>query len=171
MACLQSSSTSPAHFGTPVASTSWLPLQLAMFTCFMWAQPRCVACCGDRCSCCQLLHEANAGASSYHSLDGTYSEVRQALLNCIWSCARAPQRAYVDTALCYHSLLTADLLGISCAEVRAVWVQVVAKWKAHTKNARAMHYDMQQNVLLTGSFDRTVKVYGHHTGQLRQLDA
>lgn len=39
-------------------------------------------------------------------------------------------------------------------------VQVCASWKAHPKNVRCLDYDPELNVLLTGSFDKTVKVYG-----------
>lgn len=47
-------------------------------------------------------------------------------------------------------------------------MQVVASFKAHAKNARALHYDCQQNVLVTGSFDRTCKVFDHADSQLSQ---
>lgn len=48
------------------------------------------------------------------------------------------------------------------ATIHVSWpLQVVASWKAHTKNVRALHYDGQQNLLLTGSFERSCKVYSY----------
>lgn len=38
--------------------------------------------------------------------------------------------------------------------------KVVTTFKAHDKNVRALSYDSQRNLLYTGSFDRTVRVWG-----------
>ena len=37
--------------------------------------------------------------------------------------------------------------------------KVVTTFKAHEKNVRALSYDSQRNLLYTGSFDKTVKVW------------
>ncbi|KAK9824547.1 hypothetical protein WJX72_011229 [[Myrmecia] bisecta] len=41
--------------------------------------------------------------------------------------------------------------------------KVVANYKAHAKNVRSLHYDGDQNVLVTCSFDKNVKVYGYRS--------
>ena len=38
-------------------------------------------------------------------------------------------------------------------------LQVVTSFKAHEKNVRALQYNADSNLLLTGSFDRTLGVY------------
>ena len=38
-------------------------------------------------------------------------------------------------------------------------MQVAKSFKAHEKNVRALVYDAEHNMLLTGSFDRTLSIY------------
>lgn len=40
--------------------------------------------------------------------------------------------------------------------------KVVASFKAHAKNVRALSYDAEQNVLVSGSFDKTCKIFMHN---------
>ena len=40
-----------------------------------------------------------------------------------------------------------------------LWSQVVAKFKAHTQNVRWLDYDADKNLLMSCSFDKTVKVF------------
>ena len=48
-------------------------------------------------------------------------------------------------------------------------MQVVANFKAHEQNVRWLDYDAERNLLMTCSFDRTVRIYGAEKKQQSEL--
>lgn len=79
----------------------------------------------------------------------------------VWAAASPPVVTLPAAYVMFGSCRDADVCTILCDINLRVWLQVVDKLKAHPgSNVRTMAIDVQSSRLLTGSFDKAIKIFG-----------